>query len=111
MLKLKKGLTNILEDENNNAYAADEYQLQPIHDSRQIANIQLQPMRQTTSTQFQPTTHEWEDLFIKLLAVAPEEVAYRLVGCLDTSLLIQILAEKKNDPYLKVALLLLSQKK
>jgi hypothetical protein len=109
MLKLKKGLTDMLEDENNNAYAADEPQSQPIHDSRQTT--QLQPTRQTTSAQFRPTAHGWEDLLVKLLAVAPEEVAYRLVSCLDTSLLIQILAEKRDDPYLRVALLLLSQKR
>jgi hypothetical protein len=111
MLKLKKGLSNILEDENDSAHVADEPQLQPIQDSQQTANIQIRSTRQTTGVQLRPTAHEWEDLLIKLLAVAPEEVAYRLVSCLDTSLLIQILAEKRDDPYLRVALLLLSQKR
>jgi hypothetical protein len=109
MLKLKKGLTNVLEETSDDEYTTDESQLQPVHDSRQITSTQVQPMRQVMNVQPRPATHEWEELLIKLLATAPEDVAYRLVNCLDTNLLIQMLEGKKNDPYLRVALLLLKR--
>ncbi len=109
MLKLKKGLTNILEETGNNEYIADESQFQPAHDLRQTTSTQVQPMRQVTNVQPRPATHEWEELLIKLLATAPEDVTYRLVSCLDTNLLIQMLEGRKNDPYLRVALLLLKR--
>ncbi len=109
MLRLKKGLTNILEDASDNEYIADESQFQLMHDSRQTTSTQVQPMRQVMNVQPRPATHEWEELFIKFLAAAPEDVAYRLVNCLDTNLLIQMLEGKKNDPYLRVALLLLKR--
>jgi len=103
MLKLKKGLTNMLEqDTNNNAYVADESPFQPTHDIQQTMGAQPQPA--TSSS-------EWGELLIRLLATAPEDVAHRLVSCLDSNLIAQMLEEKKNDPYLKVALLLLTQKK
>jgi hypothetical protein len=107
MLKLKKGLVNMLEqDTNNNPYAAEEFPLQPtpqpVHETQQVTTARLQP---TTSHS------EWRELLIEFLATAPEEVALKLVSCLDNNLIVQMLEEKKNDPYLKVALLLLSQKK
>lgn len=103
MLKLKKGLTNMLEQgTNDNAYIVDESPPQPIPDTQQTAGMQPQPA--TSSS-------EWGELLIKLLATAPEDVALRLVSCLDSNLIAQMLEEKKNDPYLKVALLLLMQKK
>ncbi len=109
MLKLKKGLTNILEETNNDEYITDESQFQPVHDSQQTTSTQIQPMRQVTNVQPRPATHEWEELLVKLLATAPEDVAHRLVNCLDTNLFIQILEGKKDDPYLRVALLLLKR--
>jgi hypothetical protein len=37
-------------------------------------------------------------------------VALKLVSCLDSILIVQMLEERINDPYLKVALLLLQKK-
>jgi hypothetical protein len=103
MLKLKKGLANMLEQgTNDSAYVADESPFQPTYDTQQTADMQPQPATPNS---------EWGELLIKLLATAPEDVAYRLVSCLDSNLIAQMLEEKKNDPYLKVALLLLTQKK
>ncbi len=101
MLKLKKGLANMFDETNNNA-TVDESPLQLAYDTQQMVSVQPQP---TTSSS------EWGELLIKLLATAPEDVALRLVSCLDSNLIAQMLEEKKKDPYLKVALLLLSQKK
>ncbi len=105
MLRLKKGLANMFEETNNNA-TVDESPLQPMSQP-------VYDMQQVTSVQPQPTTSssEWGELLIKFLATAPEDVALRLVSCLDSNLIAQMLEERKNDPYLKVALLLLSQKK
>ncbi|MFZ8808946.1 MAG: hypothetical protein ACO2PN_12710 [Pyrobaculum sp.] len=108
MLRLKKGLTNMFEDATNNTYAADESSFQLTHDIQQTVNVQPQ-----VSVQPQPTTSssEWGELLIRLLATAPEDVVYKLVSCLDNNIITQMLEERKNDPYLKVALLLLTQKK
>ena len=47
---------------------------------------------------------------VKLLASAPEDVAQKLAACIDREVLLKVL-ERRNDPYLKVALLLLISKK
>jgi hypothetical protein len=108
MLKLKKGgLTGVFEqDTNNNPYVTEETPSQPVYDVQQTTNV-------VTSIQPRPTTSEpeWGDLLIKFLATAPEDVALKLVSCLDSDLIAKLLEEKKNDPYLKVALLLLTHKK
>ena len=49
---------------------------------------------------------EWGDLLVKLLAAAPEDVAAKLINCLDKEVLTKAL-EGRADPYLKLALLLL----
>jgi hypothetical protein len=51
---------------------------------------------------------DWRDLLVRLLASAPEEVSAQLINCLSRDVLIKAL-EKKNDPYLKVALLMLKK--
>ena len=51
---------------------------------------------------------DWRDLLVRLLSTAPEDVAQKLVGCLDREVITKAL-EKKNDPYLKVALMLLTK--
>jgi len=102
MLKLKKGLANMFDDASNSAYATDESQFQPAYDAQQMVSVQPQPAASGS---------EWGELLIRLLATAPEDVAYRLVSCLDSNLITQLLEERRNDPYLKVALLLLTHKK
>jgi hypothetical protein len=108
MLKLKKGgLTNVFEqDTNNDAYVAEESPSQPVYDVQQATNV-------ATNIQPRPTTpdSEWGELLIKFLATAPEDVALKLVSCLDSGLIAKLLEERRNDPYLKVALLLLTHKK
>jgi len=52
---------------------------------------------------------DWGELLIRLLASAPEDVGVQLINCLNKDILIKAL-EKRNDPYLKVALLLLTKK-
>ncbi len=46
---------------------------------------------------------------IQALAKAPEDVAQKLASCIDREVLMKVL-ERRNDPYLKVALLLLTKK-
>jgi hypothetical protein len=99
MLKLKKGLANMFEQDTN---SNDESPLQLAYDAQQVVSVQPQP---TVSGS------EWGELLIKLLATVPEDVAHRLVSCLDSNLIVQLLEERRNDPYLKAALLLLSHKK
>jgi len=53
-------------------------------------------------------SEDWRDLLVRLLASAPEEVSAQLINCLSRDVLIKAL-EKKNDPYLKVALLMLKR--
>jgi hypothetical protein len=54
-------------------------------------------------------SEDWRDLLVRLISTAPEDVAQKLVGCLDREVITKAL-EKKNDPYLKVALMLLTKK-
>ena len=97
MLRLKKGLADMLEqDTNNNALAESPPQMA---DAQQAASAHPQ----TTSDS------EWGQLLIKLLAAAPEDVAHKLVNCLDINLIAKMLEERGHDPYLKVALLLLKK--
>lgn len=51
---------------------------------------------------------DWGELLVRLLASAPEDVAQKLVGCLDREVIARAL-ERRSDPYLKVALLLLKR--
>ncbi|KUO83323.1 MAG: hypothetical protein AT707_02960 [Pyrobaculum sp. JCHS_4] len=52
---------------------------------------------------------DWGELLVRLLASAPEDVAQKLVGCLDREVITKAL-ERRNDPYLKVALMLIAKK-
>ena len=54
-------------------------------------------------------SEDWRDLLVRLLASAPEDVAQKLVGCLDKEVLIKVL-ERWSNPYLKVALMLITKK-
>jgi hypothetical protein len=53
-------------------------------------------------------SEDWRDLLVRLLASAPEDVSAQLINCLSRDVLIKAL-EKKSDPYLKVALLMLKK--
>jgi hypothetical protein len=54
-------------------------------------------------------SEDWGELLVRLLASAPEDVAQKLVGCLDKEVIIKAL-ERWSDPRLKVALMLITKK-
>jgi len=54
-------------------------------------------------------SEDWGELLVRLLASAPEDVAQKLVGCLDKEVIIKAL-ERWSDPHLKVALMLITKK-
>jgi len=54
-------------------------------------------------------SEDWGELLVRLLASAPEDVAQKLVGCLDKEVIIKVL-ERWSNPYLKVALMLIMKK-
>jgi len=54
-------------------------------------------------------SEDWGELLVRLLASAPEDVAQKLVGCLDKEVIIKVL-ERWSDPRLKVALMLITKK-
>jgi hypothetical protein len=102
MVLKKKSLTHILE--NNN---------EPEETPQASQHVQLQtvqpPATQPPAASRQAVAEDWGELLIKLLASAPEDVAQKLASCIDREVLLKVL-EKRDDPYLKVALLLLAKK-
>jgi hypothetical protein len=127
MLKIKKGLINILEENRNNNEPEEAPQLQtPQYVQTQIMQTQAPQPQTPQHVQLQTVqppaaqppasaprqaaaAEDWGDLLIKLLASAPEDVAQKLISCIDREVIAKAL-EKRNDPYLKVALLLISKK-
>jgi hypothetical protein len=113
MLKLKKGeLANVIEDDTT--YDIDQSQpaSQLVHDAHQ-AVAQQPVVHQTVGIQTRPSPSdlEWGELLVRFLAAAPEDVALKLTNCIDINLIVKAFEKRMNDPYLKVALLLLMQKK
>jgi hypothetical protein len=99
MFKLKKGLANILE--NNNEPEAS--QPQPPQSVRTAPKQPPASAPRQTSDQI-----EWEEHLIHALAKAPEDVAQKLISCIDREVLLKVL-QRRDDPILKVALLLLKK--
>ena len=120
MLKIKKGLATILENSNNEPEEAPQ---PPQYVQTQIMQTQVpqpqtpqhvQPHVQTPAAQppaasRQAAAEDWGELLIRFLASAPADVAQKLAACIDREVLLKVL-EKRDDPYLKVALLLISKK-
>ncbi len=109
MLKIKKGLVNILENNNNEPEEAAPQPPQPqtpqhVQQTAQAPAVQP-PQPPATPRQ----AEDWGELLIKLLASAPEDVAPKLASCIDREVLMKVL-QRREDPYLKVALLLLTKK-
>jgi len=117
MLKIKKGLINILENNNN------EPEEPPQHVQTQITQTQVpqpqtpqQPHVQTPAAQ-PPASAPWqvgdqigwEEHLIQALAKAPDDVAQKLATCIDREVLLMALLKRRDDPYLKVALLILKK--
>ena len=122
MLKIKRGLANLLEGGVNSGDSRDE----PAAAASYSASLQTGAAEEEAPQRAQPPqsvphapqhspqpasrqAEDWGDLLVRLLAAAPEDVAQRLVSCLDRDVLVKAL-EGKSDPYLKVALLLLAKK-
>ena len=118
MLKIKKGLSNILENSNNEPEEAPQppqsvYKLneqetapgQPPHLLRSVEPAQAPQPPAPAPRQ----AEDWGELLIRLLASAPEDVAQKLAACIDREVLMKVL-QRREDPYLKVALLLLTKK-
>ena len=108
MLKIKKGLVNILE-ENRNNNEPEEAPQAPQHVQLQTVQTPTVQPPQSPAASRQAAAEDWGELLIRLLASAPEDVGVQLINCLNKDVLIKAL-EKRNDPYLKVALLLLTKK-
>jgi len=110
MLKIKKGLINILENSNNNE--PEEAPQTPQYVQTQVSQPQTPQQPHVPAAQppaVSRQAEDWGELLIRLLASAPEDVALKLAACIDREVLLKVL-EKRDDPYLKVALLLISKK-
>ena len=109
MLKIKKGLINILENNNNEPEEAPQT---PQYVQTQVSQPQTPQQPHVPAAQppaVSRQAEDWGELLIRLLASAPEDVGVQLINCLNKDILIKAL-EKRDDPYLKVALLLISKK-
>jgi hypothetical protein len=86
---------------------------QPAASSPQPALATSAPAAEPEATQPGASTpqpsEDWGELLVRLLASAPEDVAQKLVGCLDREVIIKVL-ERWSNPYLKVALMLITKK-
>ena len=122
MLKIKKGLVNILEENRNNNEPEETPQPQPPQSVYKLNEQEAapgQPPRLLRSVEPAvqapqppaPAPRQAEDcgeLLIRLLASAPEDVAQKLATCIDREVLMKVL-QHREDQYLKVALLLLKK--
>jgi hypothetical protein len=106
MLKIKKGLANILENHDNNnepEEASPQPSQTPQHIQTQVAQPPASASRQVGDQ------IGWEEHMIQALAKAPDDVAQRLATCIDREVLLMALLKRRDDPYLKVALLILKK--
>jgi hypothetical protein len=104
MLKIKKGLANILEENLNN----DKPEETPQHVQTQIVQTPQPPAPQAAAWQVGDQIG-WEEHLIQALAKAPDDVAQKLATCIDREVLWRALLKRRDDPYLKVALLILKK--
>jgi hypothetical protein len=127
MLKIKKGLVNILE-ENRNNNEPEEAAPQPpqpqtpqsVHTAFKLNELETpQPPQLLRSIEPTPPRQAarqacdqvgWEEHLMMALAKAPEDVAQKLVALIDREVLMKLLLQRGDDPYLRVALLLLTKK-
>jgi hypothetical protein len=124
MLKIKKGLVNILEENRNNnepeaAPQPPQPQTPQTHTALKLNELETpQPPQLLRSIEPAPPRQTarqacdqigWEEHLMMALAKAPEDVAQKLVALIDREVLMNVL-EKRDDPYLRVALLLLTKK-
>ncbi len=87
MLKIKKGLTNILENNNEPEEAAS---LPPQPQTPQHMQLQTVQTPQPPAASRQ-VGDGWEEHLIQALAKAPEDVAQKLATCIDREVLLKVL--------------------
>jgi hypothetical protein len=104
MLKIKKGLANILENNNNEP---EETLPQPSQTPQHIQTQAAQPL--ASAPRHVGDQIGWEEHLIQALAKAPDDVAQKLATCIDREVLLMALLKRRDDPYLKVALLILKK--
>ncbi len=109
MLKIKKGLVNILENNNEPEEAAPLPPQPQTPQHMQLQTVQPPAVQPPAAPRQVASAEDWGELLIKLLASAPEDVAQKLATCIDREVLLKVL-QHREDPYLKVALLLLMKK-
>jgi hypothetical protein len=126
MLKIKKGLANILENNNEPEEAPQPPQPQTPQSARTALKLnepEAAPQAPQLLRSAEPAVPQppapaprqvgdqmgWEDHLIQALAKAPEDVALKLATCMDREVLLKVL-QRRDDPFLKVALLLLVKK-
>ncbi len=101
MVLKKRSLASIFEENYNNE----------LEETLQVSQSQTPWQMQTSqppAASRQAAAEDWGDLLIRLLASAPEDVAQKLISCIDREVIAKVF-EKRNDPYLKAALLLLKK--
>jgi len=106
MVLKRRSLTSILEENRNNNEPEEAAPLPQTSQHVQLQTVQTSAAQPPASA---AAAEDWGELLIKLLASAPEDVAQRLISCIDREVIAKVL-ERRNDPYLKVALLLISKK-
>jgi hypothetical protein len=121
MLKIKKGLVNILENNNEPEEALPQppqpQTPQSVRTALKFSEPEALPQTPQLLRSAEPAVQppasapaeDWGELLIKLLATAPEDVAQKLISCIDREVVAKAL-QRRDDPYLKVALLLLTKK-
>jgi hypothetical protein len=125
MLKIKKGLANVLENNNEPGEAPPqppqpptpriklnepEDELPQPSQPQMPQYVQIQPAQPPASAPRQAGDQTgWEEHLIHALAKAPDDVAQKLITCIDREVLMKVL-QRRDDPLLKVALLLLTKK-
>ena len=111
ILNFKKG-SQILGKKIADLDAGEPTQAASLQQAAQPAASSPQPALATPAPAAEPEasqpSEDWRDLLVRLLASAPEDVSAQLINCLSRDVLIKAL-EKKSDPYLKVALLMLKK--
>jgi len=111
ILNFKKG-SQILGKKIADLDTGEPTQAASLQQAAQPAASSPQPALATPAPAAEPEasqpSEDWRDLLVRLLASAPEDVSAQLINCLSRDVLIKAL-EKKNDPYLKVALLMLKK--
>jgi hypothetical protein len=105
MLKIKKGLVNVLENYDN--YEPKEAPPQPSQIPQHIHTQVTQPP--ASAPRQLGDQIGWEEHLIQALAKAPDDVAQKLATCIDREVLLMALLKRRDDPYIKVALLILKK--